>query len=221
MARSLLDALDPAARRALLEGARRHTYQRREVVFHRDEPGDSLLLVESGRVAIQVVTPSGDTATLALVAPGEVFGELAVIDPLENRSATAVAIEATTVLSFHRDVVARVRRESTTVDTFLLHVLTEKVRRTSQLLVEALYLPAEPRVRRRVTELVEAYADADRAVEVPLTQDEIAQLAGTSRATVNRVLRAAEQQGLVSIERGRTIVPTPERIGVRRDGRSR
>lgn len=218
MTRSLLDVLSPDVRDQLTDAARLRSFEKRETVFHRGDPGDSLLLVESGRVAIQVATPQGDTATLALVAPGELFGELAVLDELEPRSATAVALEATTVWSFHRDVIDRVRREHRAVDRFIILVLAQHVRRTSQLLVEALYLPAEPRVRRRVTELVEAYAEESREVEVPLTQDEIAQLAGTSRATVNKVLRAAEDRGLIIIKRGRIIVLSPERIGARPDG---
>ena len=217
MSRSLLDVLEPHVRRQLLDAAHRHGYGAREAIFHLGEDGDTLLLVEHGRVAVQVATPGGDTATLALFGPGELFGELAVLDEIEPRSATAIALEETTVLSFHRDVVDRLRRAHREVDDFLVQLLAERLRRTSQLLVEALYLPAEPRVQRRVTELVEAYASDHREVEVPLTQDEIAQLAGTSRATVNKVLRAAEDRGLVIIKRGRIIVPVPERIGARRD----
>lgn len=215
MTRSLLDVLEPSARLALERSARRRRFDRREVVFHRGDPGDALLIVESGRVAIQVATPHGDTATLAIVAPGELFGELSVVGDPEPRSATAVTLEPTVLLSIHRDAIDGLRRRHPGIDRFLVEVLASHVRRTSQLLVEALYLPADRRVQRRVTELVEEYGDDDAPVEVPLTQDEIGQLAGTSRATVNKVLRAAEERGLVELRRGRVVVPTPARIGAR------
>ena len=72
--------------------------------------------------------------------------------------------------------------------------------------MEAFYVPADRRVIRRVCELAEMYAHGDAETVVPLTQEEIAELAGTSRATVNRVLREAERKGAVELRRGRTAV---------------
>jgi CRP-like cAMP-binding protein len=92
------------------------------------------------------------------------------------------------------------------VAELLFVALAARVRRLSDLLVEALYLPADARVLRRLGELVEAYGADDGGVVIPLTQEEVAGLAGTSRATVNRVLRDAERRGELELRRGRVVV---------------
>ncbi len=87
------------------------------------------------------------------------------------------------------------------------------MRRLSEQLVDALYLPAETRVRRRLLDVARAYAGGDGSTgaapdgaQVPLTQEELASLAGTSRATVNKVLREEQEHGTISLGRGRTTV---------------
>ena len=78
--------------RELLQVARRRRFSRNEVVFHRDDPGDSLHLISKGRFAIQVMTPLGETATIAIRGPGESFGEMALVGGA-RRSATVLALE--------------------------------------------------------------------------------------------------------------------------------
>lgn len=83
-----------------------------------------------------------------------------------------------------------------------LRLLAEQLRRASERIVEAHYVDAETRVRRRVCELAETYGSG----VVPLTQEDLAAMAGTSRATVNRVLREEPGRGTVTLGRGRTTV---------------
>jgi CRP/FNR family transcriptional regulator, cyclic AMP receptor protein len=88
------------------------------------------------------------------------------------------------------------------------------VRQLSRHLLEALYVPADKRVLRRLLELGALYAEGDTTV-VPLTQEDLAGLAGTSRATVNRVLREEETRGTVKLGRGRTTVLDAEALARR------
>jgi CRP-like cAMP-binding protein len=81
------------------------------------------------------------------------------------------------------------------------------------LLLEALYLPAERRVLRRLAELAELYADEDGSI--PLTQEQLAEMAGTSRATVNRVLGEEQERGTVQLRRGKTLVLEPAELARR------
>ena len=92
----------------------------------------------------------------------------------------------------------------------LVRLLARRLRRQSELLVEALFVPAEARILRRLVELARLYGG-----EIPLTQEEIAGLAGTSRATVNRVLRAEAKKGTVELRRGRTSVLDPQALAKR------
>src|SRR5881392_3262579 len=79
--------------RELLQIARRRSFARNEVVFHRDDPGDSLHLIRKGRFSIRVMTPLGDVATVAIRGPGESFGEMVLISEEPRRAATVTALE--------------------------------------------------------------------------------------------------------------------------------
>jgi CRP-like cAMP-binding protein len=201
----LLADVPDEALHALLTIARRRTFARGEIVFHRGDPADALNLILKGRFSVRIVTPLGDSAMLSVRGPGDAFGELALLgEPV--RSATVSALEPAETYSVHRDEFERLRHEHPTVNDVLVGILTDRLRRLSDQLVEAYYVPADRRVLRRMCELAELYRSGDGEAVVPLTQEEIAELAGTSRATVNRVLREAERRGSIELRRGRTAV---------------
>jgi CRP/FNR family cyclic AMP-dependent transcriptional regulator len=209
----LLDGVPEDIVAKTLALARRRTFARDEVVFHEADPGDCVHLIESGRVAVRVATSHGQRATLAVLGSGEAFGELALLSPEARRTASIVALEATVTLSIHEADFRRLRVDRPEVAEVLIVLLTVQVRRLSAQLLDALYVPAEARVRKRLLELAAAYAPDDGGeVVVPLRQEDLAELAGTSRATVNRVLREDAQRGAVRLERGRTVVLDPETV---------
>jgi CRP/FNR family transcriptional regulator, cyclic AMP receptor protein len=191
--------------RAVLALARRSTYRRGEVVFHRHDPADAVHLVTKGRFDVRVATPLGDEVALAIRGPGETFGELAVLMTEAERSATVTALEPGETLVVRGAELRRLARRHPSIDEVLVRLLAERVAFLSERLVEAYTIDAETRVARRVLELARVYGGAPPVV-IPLIQDDLAALAGTSRATVNRVLRNAERNGLVELGRGRTVV---------------
>ena len=212
----VLGSIPEAQVRALLSVARRRRFDRHEVVFHEGDPGDTVHLIARGRVALRVTTPLGDTVTLRILGPGSLFGELAVLDPAP-RNATVVALERTETLALHRDHFDELRQQHPEVDRMLLDSLISEVRRLSTQLLEALYVPVPQRVELRLIDLVHQYGrDGAGAVDIPLTQDELAELCGTSRTTVNKVLRGLEVDGLVTVSRGHVVVPEPDRLRRRR-----
>lgn len=188
--------------RRLLAIARRRTFAKGEVVFHRDDPADSLHLVVRGRFGARVLTPLGDTVLVDVLGPGQSFGELALLGDEARRSATVEALEAGETRSVLRDEFTSLQRAHPGVKDVLLRLLAEQLRRSTDRLVEAHYVDAETRVRRRLVELASTYQSS----VVPLTQEDIAAMAGTSRATVNRVLREEEKLSAVALARGRTTV---------------
>jgi CRP/FNR family transcriptional regulator, cyclic AMP receptor protein len=198
--------------RALLSLARRRRFARHEVVFHEGDPGDAVHLIDKGRVGLRVTTPLGDTVTLRILGPGSLFGELAILDPAP-RNATVVALEPTQTLALHRDHFEDMRRQHPEVDRMLLDSLVSEVRRLSTQLLEALYVPVPRRVELRLIDLARQYGrDRPGSVDIPLTQEDLADLCGTGRTTVNKVLRGLEAEGLVTVSRGHVMIPEPERL---------
>ncbi len=202
----VLSVLSDEDARLLLATARRRTYKRGEVVFHRDDPSDTIHLVSSGRFAVRSITPLGDVVTLSLVGPGQWFGELSLIRADRARTATVSALEAaeTRVISYTE--FAALRRDRPAFDAMLVEMLATQVASLSERLVEALYTPAPRRVRRVLDDLYERYRADDGTATIPLTQDDLAGLAGTSRLTVSRVLRGLRERGEVEVKRGRITI---------------
>src|SRR5262249_20408945 len=151
----------------LLQVARRRSFRRGEVVFHRDDPADSLHLIVKGRFAVRVMTPLGEQATIAVRGPGESFGEMALVGPAARRSATVEALqEAETFCVYEREF-ARLRQEHPGVNELLIGFLAAEVRMLNERLLEALYVPVERRVLRRLNELSRLYTqDAEGQVEI-------------------------------------------------------
>jgi CRP/FNR family transcriptional regulator, cyclic AMP receptor protein len=200
----LLDGVPDEEVRRLLSIARRRRFSRNEVVFHRDDPADSLHFVSKGRFAIRIMTPLGDTVTIGVRGPGDSFGEMALVADGVKRSATVEALEEAETFAVYVAEFERLRREHPSVNQVLIAFLAGEVRRQNELLLEALYVPVERRVLRRLAELGELYAGRDSVI--PLTQEQLAEMAGTSRATVNRVLREEQAAGTLELRRGKTIV---------------
>ena len=195
----LLSDLDAEDVRQLLSIARRRTFDRGDIVFHRHDPADSLHLIARGRFAARVATPNGDSVLLEVLSPGQAFGELALLLPSARRSATVAALEPGETRSIFRDDFALLQRSHPGVKDVLLRLLADQLRRASDRIVEAHYVDADTRVRRRLCELAVTYENGI----VPLTQEDLAAMAGTSRATVNRVLRDEAKRGTIEHGRGR------------------
>ena len=147
----LLERLTESDRRIVVQAAVRRRYRKGDSVFHAGDQGDSLHLIVKGRVAIQVVTANGDTATLNLLGPGETFGELALVSG-GIRSATVMAIEPLETLTLSRTDVNVMRDTNPAVQRFLIEVLANQVARLSGRVMEAHFVSAEQRVVRRLAD---------------------------------------------------------------------
>lgn len=210
--------IDPEELGSLLERARRRRFSAGEVVFHAGDPADTLHLVRSGHFAVRITTEFGATATINIVGPGDAFGELALLTPGTPRSATVAALEEAETLSVHELDFGRLRAERPETDALLHRLLAARVRALSEQLVEALHLPVDTRVRRRLLQAVAVYGTVEPGATVPLTQEELASFAGTSRATVNRVLGEEQELGAVRLARGRTTLVEPDALERRARG---
>lgn len=208
---SILDCLDDDDRTRVLASAVRRTFRRRSHIVLQGEVGDSLHFLESGRAAVQVSTPDGDVISTAVIGPGSIFGEQALIGEGTVRAAAVVALEPVTTLALRRADFHRLRQQHPSIDTVLVQALSERVNRLTDQLVEALFVSADVRVIRRLSELaaVDSEDGPPEPACVELTQEELAELAGTSRPTVNRVLAELARDGVVTVRRGAVDVDDP------------
>jgi CRP-like cAMP-binding protein len=181
-------------------------FERRERVVRRGEEAASLFIVESGRVAASLGTPDGENLTLSVLGPGDVFGEVGTFGGRQVRTATVVALGPVAARVVRRDVLDALREHHPEINEFLLQLMAQRIDRLSHLLAEAYYLPVRRRVARRLYEIARLYAATGEAAVLPLTQDEVAQIAGATRPTANQALRRLEDMGILSLSRGSIVV---------------
>ena len=210
MALPVLQGLGTEDRRRVLEHLRRRTYRSGEVVFHEGDPADSIHFGVEGRVVARRDSVDGTRLAYVLLGPGEAFGEVGLLTAHRRRSTTIEAVEPTVTMSLSSADFDRLRSAHPGVEALLVQLLVARVERLTDGLLEALHVPADQRVARRILDLTGAYdAAATGEVRVPLTQTDLAELSGVTRPTANRVLRRLERSGAVALGRGVLVVRDP------------
>jgi CRP/FNR family transcriptional regulator, cyclic AMP receptor protein len=209
---AIFDGLAPEDRDEALGFCRPTRHRRGDTVFLQGDFGDALYLIESGRVLVQIATRDADIATVAVLGPGSVFGEQALVSASDRRIASIVAVEPLELLKLSRTDFERLRVSHPSVDRFLFAIIARQTADLTEQLLEALYVPAETRVILRLARVADAYGAGSATVSIPLTQEQIASIAGTTRPTVNRVLRSAAAAGALRLGRGRVDIVDRKRL---------
>ena len=158
----LLDQLSDDDRRALLARMTRRRYRRGDTLFHEGDPGDTLHVIDKGRVAIRTTTSLGDVATLTVLGPPSMFGEQALVSGDARRTASAVALDDVETRMLHRGDFETLLAEHPRVERFVVQLLAAQVRRLTAELVEALYVSADRRVVRRLVDVAASTATGRR-----------------------------------------------------------
>ena len=205
----LLAGLGEGDRRRVIEACIRRRFRRGEALFLEGDPGESLHFLTSGFVVVQVTTPFGEIATMNVMGASDTIGELALLDRHGRRSASVIAITPVETLALDRGAFERLCAEHPVVERMLVTILSVHVRRLSDRLTEALYLPAETRVFLRLADLCRVFGGETTGTAIPVTQSDLAAIAGTTRPTVNRALQAAQSAGAILLGRGRIEVIKP------------
>jgi CRP/FNR family cyclic AMP-dependent transcriptional regulator len=210
----ILEGLPAEDVRRFLALARRRTFERDEIVFHRGDPADAVHLITKGRFARRVHSSLGDTAMLAVRGPGDTFGELSLVWTGMSRLVTVSALEPGETLSVAGLTFRGLLGQHPELKDVLVKLLAERLLYSDKRIVAAHFLDADARVRWTLLELAPAYG-ADTGVVIPLTQESLAELSGTARGTVNRVLRDEQERGAVLLERGRVRIVDPDALRAR------
>ena len=207
---SLFADLEENYLRRLAEELRPRRYRRGESVFVTGDPGTSLCVVNAGRIKLALTSNEGREVILDVLGPGEVFGELALLDG-EPRSADAIAVEPTELLLLQRDEFVRFLRAQPDAAISLLGVLSRRIRRDTQLVQDAAFLDVPARLARTILRLAER--DAHGVLRTPrLTQTDIAGAAGTTRETLNKWLGFFANQGLIEWVDSQVVVLDADRL---------
>jgi CRP-like cAMP-binding protein len=197
---------DPDAK-LLLRAGQVHHYARRDVVVQEGDVADSFHIVLDGRAAVRVTTPAGESAIVNILGPDAHFGEVSLLgrtDP--RRTASIVALEPMRTLSIPATVFRELRERNPRLERLVSTILARRVDELSAQVVEAMYDSLERRVARRLAGLASVYGSTGDEVTIPLTQDELSQLVGGARPSVNQVLGRFADEGLLTIGRGRITV---------------
>lgn len=200
---SWFNDLPVESQRSLRAASRLRRFSKGQFVYHEGELGDTLHLIERGHVAIKVQASFGEEVTLDVLGPGDTFGYHALIADNLRRTTSAVSLGSLETLALFGSDFAALRAASPGIDAFLVRLLLDQVQHVSRMLVESRSFDAETRVFRRLAELSTRFPDDGGAVVIPITQDDLAGLAGTTRPTTNRVLQEAVRRGAIVLGRGR------------------
>ena len=195
----------------LADSLGKRTFGKGMIIFHKGSPGQTLYIIESGKVRIFILSESGQEISVNVYGPGDVFGELALLDGLP-RSAGAVAIEKMVTFTLHRDDFLRLLETCPRMAKSIIEVLSLRVRYTTEYAESLAFLDVCGRVAAKLLELADRYGvqTAGIEIELRLTQAELASLVGATRESVNKVLGAFRDQGLIEIEGQRiTILDRP------------
>ena len=197
---AIFSHLDPSDLDTLASKLRRRTFQKDEVIFHQDDPGDRLHFVADGLVKISIVSVDGRENVIALLTSGDCVGEMSVMDG-GLRSATAVAMDRTETMTLSREDFLAFLNEQTQVAVQIITLLVRRLRAMDELVGDMVFLDVPTRVAKKLIELSSTYGDtrdtSDHLV-VPLGQEELSRLVGSSRETVSRALTAYRKMGLVT-----------------------
>jgi CRP-like cAMP-binding protein len=188
----LFRSLSPEAVQRVVAASVPRSLRRGDVLFNEGDDATELFVVETGRVAIANRSPDGRESVVALMEPGDLFGEMALFDDM-GRSAQARALEVGTVHA----VPYRALREELATDPELLwgvvEMLARRLRNMDNALADAVFLDVTGRTAKRLLELA---GDADEFT-LPVTQEELAGLVGASRERVNKALASFIRLGWV------------------------
>jgi CRP-like cAMP-binding protein len=183
----------------------------REPLFGKGDPGSALYGVLSGRLKVTSAGTDGKEVVFGLCDPGEVIGEIALLDG-SPRSAAVVALEPSELLVLHRRDFLPFLARHPAVAIQLAEVLAARLRRISELTEDTLFLGLPSRLAKKLLALAASYGRATPdgvRIELRLPQHELGELVGTSRESINKQLRAWQRDGLVAAARGTVTLRDP------------
>jgi len=218
LARSgIFQGVDPEAAEALAKEMETVEYRKGDVIFNEGEPGDSLYIVLSGKVKLGRRAADGRQNLLAVMGPSDMVGELSLFDP-GPRTATATAVTDTRMARMRKGALRPWLSNRPEIAEQLLRVLARRLRRTNDNMADLIFTDVPGRVAKALLDLSRRFGVAsDEGIHVThdLTQEELAQLVGASRETVNKALADFASRGWLRLEARAVVLLDVERLSRR------
>ncbi len=179
-----------------------------EVLFLKGDEGDALYMVLSGQIRISTSGPGGRAVILNIIEPGDIFGEIALLDGM-SRTADAVAIVRTELVMIARCDFVPLLEQEPSLSLHLLKLICERLRRTSEQVEDSTLLPVPGRLAKRLLCMAdlsgEIVAEGIR-VRLQRSQNELAQMLGISRVCINQHLQRWRKNGWINLTRGHVVI---------------
>jgi CRP/FNR family cyclic AMP-dependent transcriptional regulator len=210
-------ALDPEGAAALRASLTERSVAKGEIVFQEGEPGDRMYVILEGKVKLGQSSNDGRESLLAILGPGEMFGELSLFDP-GQRTSTATALTDAVILALSNEQLRPWLAGRPEVATALLQALARRLRRTNEAMADLVFSDVPGRVAKALMDLGEKFGEVTSEglmVTHDMTQEELAQLVGASRETVNKALADFAQRGWIRLESRQVMILDIERLGRR------
>lgn len=187
------------------------------ILFQEGEPGDSLYIVLSGKVKLGRRSLDGRENLVAIMGPADQFGELSLFDP-GPRTATAVVVTDARLARLPKAALQKWAQERPEIAMQLLRVVARRLRRTNTMLADLIFVDVPGRVAKQLLQLAQKFGSVDGGhlrVTHDLTQEELAQLVGASRETVNKALADFASRGWLRLEGKSVVILDRERLARR------
>ena len=204
---SLFEGLNDVELEAIFELSFTRNFAKDGVIILAEEVGDTLFIIEEGQVKVSIVSEGGREVILSLLGPGAVFGELALLDG-KPRSANVVATDDTSLVMLRRSDFQQLIYKTPQIAMALLAELARRLRRTDRQIEGLALLDVASRISETLLQLATDQGKETAegiAIESRPTHQELANMSGTTRETVSRVLKRLENQGYIACK-GRTII---------------
>jgi CRP/FNR family transcriptional regulator, cyclic AMP receptor protein len=210
----LFTALDDGAAASLMDSMVEVSLGRGEQLFDEGDPGDRLYVIVEGKIKLGRTSNDGRENLLAILGPGEMFGELSLFDP-GPRTAAAISVGETRLVGLGHDALQPWLLRHPEVAQQLLKALALRLRRTNEALADLVFSDVPGRVAKSLLDLARRFGRAtDEGVLVAheLTQEELAQLVGASRETVNKALADFATRGWLRLEARSVVLLDVDRL---------
>jgi CRP-like cAMP-binding protein len=177
-----------------------------EVLFQKGDPGDALFGIRRGQIRIETGAADGSRLTLNFMGPGELFGEVAVLDS-QSRTADAAAAEATELFVLRREDFLSFLEREPKVAIKIIQLLCQRIRWQSERMEESVLQPLPVRLARRLCALADDFGS-----EVHISQEQLGVFVGAARESVNRQLQLWRKDGILDLQRGRVLLQNITRL---------